>query len=79
MIDDQTERAWWVFLLPAATCYTPANDEETARRQLVDSCYKGAPVASWPCIGSRWVSRAALTAERLRPRTSPDQSKVGGG
>lgn len=68
------EEPWFIFKLPASGCvrlaiaHVPAPSEEQARRQLSASCYKGAPVHEWPCIGSRFCSRDALTRSMLRKR-----------
>lgn len=66
MTSDQDERAWWVFRLPEATAYVPAATEAAARAAIERDAYKGAPVDSWPCVGSRFTSREMLSAELLR-------------
>lgn len=70
MHPDVDDRPWFVFRLSdIATAYVPAETEEQARANLVRSSYKGAPVESWPLIGTRFCSRQALTASLLRKRT----------
>lgn len=55
------ERAWWVFDLSrdglTVTATVPADTEEAARAVLARTCYKGAPVQTWACRGSRWATR----------------------
>lgn len=75
-MSDLDEQPWFVFRLPEATAYVPASSEERARRQLVASSYKSAPVASWPCIGSRYASRQALVRALLRPRAPAHQGSA---
>lgn len=70
MSADLDERPWFVFALPASTAYVPATTEAEARRRLVADSYTGAPVHTWPCVGSRFTSRESLAASLLRPRTS---------
>lgn len=66
---DLIERPWFVFSLSAsATAYVPAPTEEQARRQMIASSYKDAPVHEWPCIGSRFTSRESLSRSLLRKR-----------
>lgn len=57
---NHVERAWWIFRLPEAIATVPADTEEQARVKLAATCYKGAPVHEWPCVGSRWASREAV-------------------
>jgi hypothetical protein len=65
------ERAWFVFRLPEATSYAPGDTEDEARAVVRRNSYDKAPVDSWPCIGSRFCSREALTRSLLRPRVPP--------
>ncbi len=62
------ELAWWVFQMPEATCYVPAESEAAARAALVVNCYRGAPVASWPLVSTRVATRQALAASLMRSR-----------
>ena len=61
------ERAWWIFHLPTspgivkAILHVPADTEAQAREAMRRPCYKGAPVDSWPCVGSRWATREAVS------------------
>lgn len=71
MMSDYDDRAWWVFDVPlGAVAYVPANTEDDARRLLARHSYPNAPVHAWPCVGSRWTSRAALVAETARRSTA---------
>jgi len=66
-VDDQVERAWWVFRLPhEAVAFVPANTEKDARDLLADICYRDAPVNEWPCSCSRWATRAAIVRSARR-------------
>lgn len=69
---DLDERAWWAFQPPwGAVFYVPAVSEDAARAILADTCYRGAPVRTWPLVSTRVCSRLALAASLLRPRQSP--------
>lgn len=60
-MNDQTVRLWWRFKTsPTTKAYVPAASEAEARAALARSCYPGAPVASWPLLGSVEYSREAL-------------------
>ncbi len=65
MTDDDI-RTWFVFALPGATAFVPADSEDAARRVLRATCFRDAPIHAWPVIGQRWCSRdvLALTFER---------------
>lgn len=65
---DLEERTWWVFKLPEATSYVPANSEAEARAKMRKNSYEKAPVHTWPLIGTRFTSRQVLTASLLRHR-----------
>ncbi len=74
-MSDLDERAWWVFRMPEATVYVPAQTEAKARNALASNSYKGAPVDSWPLKWTRICSRQALARELLTPRSLPSESK----
>jgi hypothetical protein len=63
---DHVERQWWVFQLPEAVAFVPAATEQKARNVLDATSYRGAPVDSWPCIGSRWTTGERIMRENLR-------------
>lgn len=65
MLSNATVRTWFVFALPFATTYVPADDLDEARRTLAANAYPGAPVASWPHVDVVRASRDELV-ERLR-------------
>lgn len=68
---------WYVFTLPAATSYVPADSEEAARRALTATCYSHAPVHAWPCLGFIITSRRELLPymlKRAAKRTARDVS-----
>lgn len=48
-----TLTTWWIFKMPECTVYVPATSEADARIRLRAHCYKGAPVDSWPFLGTR--------------------------
>lgn len=58
-------RLWFVFELPTSRAYVPADTEAAARAALTANSYKGAPVASWPCVGSFDASRQRLVTSLL--------------
>ena len=62
MTPDHEERAWWVFQLPASTCYVPASSEEEARTALVAFVCKELreEAKTWPMVSTRWCSRERL-------------------
>lgn len=70
-MDDLTERPWFAFQLPGGVSYAPGATEERARNVVRKNSYENAPVDSWPCVGSRFCSREALTRSLLRPRVPP--------
>ncbi len=49
----------WIFQLPISVgivdvkAYVPALSERHARIRLAETCYKGAPVEAWPCLGAK--------------------------
>lgn len=53
-------RPWWTFRLPLAIVHVPADTELQARTRLAATCYRGAPVDAWSCLGSRWAGREAI-------------------
>lgn len=70
---DDIERTWFRFSLPImqpkggqkdpvifVECFVPAETEESAREILTRNCYDGAPVASWPILGTVRRTRASF-------------------
>ncbi|MFI5302758.1 MAG: hypothetical protein ACHREM_32105 [Polyangiales bacterium] len=49
----------WIFQLPIPNdildvkAYVPALSERHARIKLGATCYEGAPIDAWPCLGAR--------------------------
>jgi hypothetical protein len=73
-VNDQTERPWFCFQLPDAISFAPGATEDDARDVMRKNSYAGAPVDSWPCLGSRFCSREALTRSLMRPRATDSVS-----
>lgn len=69
---DQIERTWFRFSLPLMQrkdgkdpvifieAFVPADTEQEARAILAKNCYDGAPVASWPMLGTVRRTRASF-------------------
>lgn len=70
---DDIERTWFRFSLPLMKrndgardavifieAFVPAETEEEAREVLAKNCYDGAPVASWPILGTVRRTRSSF-------------------
>lgn len=67
MIDDQTERAWWLFTLPTGCpSWAPGNTAEDALEVIRRNSYDKMPIDMTACVRSRWASRDAITSSLLR-------------
>ena len=71
---DDIERTWFRFSLPITKrtgdpvifveAFVPADTEDDARTILARNCYDGAPVASWPVLGTVQRTRASFIPGR---------------
>lgn len=54
----EPSQMWWTFQLPIpkgivdVKAHVPGLSEKHARLRLAATCYDGAPVESWPCLGA---------------------------
>jgi hypothetical protein len=68
---DIDERAWWSYLMPGPldtehVVHVPADTEAQARAIMRANSYSGAPIDTYPLLGSRWCSRDTLKREALQ-------------